>query len=117
MAWLGLEGSRALVIGAGGLGAACARGLAEAEAHLAVVDVDEAKLKALRDDSSLADVDVHVIPADVMTSTACEEAVQAAADVLGGLDVLVHAVGTNDRRAVVDTPDETWERILTLNLS
>jgi gluconate 5-dehydrogenase len=117
MTWLGLEGSRALLIGAGGLGAACARGLAEAEARLAVVDVDEAKLKALRDDPILADVDVHTIPADVTTSTACEEAIRAAADALGGLDVLVHAVGTNDRRAVVDTPDETWERILALNLS
>ncbi|MGY4743216.1 SDR family NAD(P)-dependent oxidoreductase [Streptomyces sp. ATMOS53] len=117
MTWLGLEGSRALVIGAGGLGAACARGLADADAHLAVVDADEAKLKALRDDPALADVDVHVIPADVTTSTACDEAVRAAADALGGLDVLVHAVGTNDRRAVVDTPDETWERILALNLS
>src|SRR3954447_9604449 len=117
MAWLGMEGSRALVIGAGGLGAACARGLADAGAQLAVVDVDEAKLKALRDDPALADVDVHVIPADVTASKACEEAVRAATEALGGLDVLVHAVGTNDRRAVVDTPDETWERILTLNLS
>jgi gluconate 5-dehydrogenase len=117
MTWLGLEGSRALVIGAGGLGAACARGLAEAEARLAVVDVDEAKLKALRDDPILADVDVHTIAADVTTSAACEEAIRAAAESLGGLDVLVHAVGTNDRRAVVDTPDETWERILALNLS
>jgi gluconate 5-dehydrogenase len=115
--WLGLEGSRALVIGAGGLGAACARGLAEADAHLAVVDVDEAKLKDLRDDPALADVDVHMIQADVTTSTGCDEAVRAAAAALGGLDVLVHAVGTNDRRAVVDTPDETWERILALNLS
>ncbi|WP_181801199.1 SDR family NAD(P)-dependent oxidoreductase [Streptomyces shenzhenensis] len=117
MGWLGLEGSRALVMGAGGLGAACARGLAEAGARLAVVDVDEARLKALRDDPALVDTEVHVLPADVTTSTACESAVLTAADALGGLDVLVHAVGANDRRAVVDTPDEVWERIVTLNLS
>jgi NAD(P)-dependent dehydrogenase (short-subunit alcohol dehydrogenase family) len=39
------------------------------------------------------------------------------ADELAGLDVLVHAVGTNDRRPVVDVADEVWERIVTLNLS
>jgi gluconate 5-dehydrogenase len=117
MGWLELEGRRALVMGAGGLGVACARGLAEAGARLAVMDVDEAKLKALRDDPVLSDSDVRVFPADVTTSRACEEAIAAAADELGGLDVLVHAVGTNDRRPVVDVPDEVWERIVTLNLS
>nr|WTB11178.1 SDR family oxidoreductase [Streptomyces antimycoticus] len=117
MEWLGLEGRRALVMGAGGLGAACARGLAEAGARLAVVDVDAAKLKALRDEPVLADAGVRVFPADMTTSEACDEAVTAVAGELGGLDVLVHAVGTNDRRPVVDTPDEVWERILTLNLS
>ncbi|WP_416972138.1 SDR family NAD(P)-dependent oxidoreductase [Streptomyces sp. 4F14] len=117
MGWLGLEGRRALVLGAGGLGAACVRGLAEAGAHPAVVDVDESRLRALRDDPTLADSDVQVFPADVTTSAKCEKAVTAVADELGGLDVVVHAVGTNDRRPVVDTPDEVWERILTLNLS
>jgi len=117
MGWLGLEGHRALVMGAGGLGVACVRGLVEAGARVAVVDVDEAKLKALRDDPALAGAEVRVFPADVTGSEACERAVTAAADALGGLDVLVHAVGTNDRRPVVDVPDEVWERILTLNLS
>ena len=117
MGWLGLEGRRTLVIGAGGLGAACVRGLAEAGARLAVVDVDEARLKSLVDDPVLADTDLYVVPTDVTTSKACEGAVTAAADALGGLDVLVHAVGVNDRRPVVETPDEVWERILTLNLS
>ncbi|MER5795126.1 SDR family NAD(P)-dependent oxidoreductase [Streptomyces sp. NPDC059627] len=117
MGWLELEGRRALVMGAGGLGAACARGLADAGARLAVVDVDEARLKSLRDDPALADTDVRVLPADVTTSEACEEVIGVAAAELGGLDVLVHAVGTNDRRPVLDTPDEAWERIVTLNLS
>ncbi|MEU1182462.1 SDR family oxidoreductase [Streptomyces sp. NPDC005820] len=117
MGWLGLDGSRALVMGAGGLGAACVRGLAEAGARLAVVDVDESRLKALRDAPALADADLRVFRADVATSEGCEEVVASAAAELGGLDVLVHAVGTNDRRPVVDTPDEVWERILALNLS
>ena len=117
MGWLGLEGRRALVMGAGGLGAACVRGLADAGARVAVVDVDEARLKAVRDDPALVEADVRVFPADVTTSGACEEAVTAVAGELGGLDLLVHAVGTNDRRPVLDVPDEVWDRIVTLNLS
>lgn len=117
MGWLGFEERRALVIGAGGLGTACARALAETGARVAVVDADETRLNALRDDPALAAADVRTLTADLISSDACERAVATAARELGALDVLVHAVGTNDRRPVVDTPDEVWDRILTLNLS
>ncbi len=117
MEWLGLNGRKALVMGAGGLGAACARALAEAGASVLVVDVDVTKLKELRADPGLAAADARVVSADLASSEACEAAVQGAAEELGGLDMLVHAIGTNDRRPVVDTPDEVWERVVTLNLS
>ncbi|OIJ64958.1 SDR family NAD(P)-dependent oxidoreductase [Streptomyces mangrovisoli] len=117
MDWLGLGGRRALVLGAGGLGASCVRELAAVGARVAVVDVDEARLKALREDSALSSAALRTVCADVASSAGCEEAVTAAADGLGGLDVLVHAVGTNDRRPVLDMPDEVWDRIVTLNLS
>jgi gluconate 5-dehydrogenase len=117
MGWLGLDGRRVLVMGAGGLGVACVRGMVEAGAQVAIVDVDKARLDALRGELRAAGTDVQVFPADLTTSEACEAAVESAADGLGGLDVLVHAVGTNDRRPVLDTPDEVWDHILTLNLS
>ncbi|MFJ8107907.1 SDR family NAD(P)-dependent oxidoreductase [Streptomyces sp. NPDC096132] len=115
--WLGFEERRALVVGAGGLGAVCVRGLAETGARLMVVDADETRLKALREDPALAAAGIRTLTADLSSSAACEEAVTTAARELGGLDVLVHAVGTNDRRPVLETPDEVWDRILTLNLS
>ena len=117
MGWLGLEGGRALVVGAGGLGTACAAGLADAGARVVVVDVDRQRLRDLGEDARWRDAEVHTVAADVTSSASCDEAVATAAGLLGGLDVLVHAVGTNDRRAVLETPDEVWDRILTLNLS
>ena len=36
---------------------------------------------------------------------------------LGGLDILIHAVGINDRRPVLGTDRATWDRILSINLS
>ncbi|GAA3613498.1 SDR family oxidoreductase [Nonomuraea rosea] len=117
MDWLGLSGRKALVMGAGGLGAACAKGLAQAGAAVTVVDVDAARLKELQADPHLGAAGIRVIRADLAAAAACEAAVTSAAAELGGLDVLVHAVGVNDRRPVVDTPDEVWDRIVTLNLS
>ncbi|MGD6741806.1 SDR family NAD(P)-dependent oxidoreductase [Streptomyces sp. BH106] len=112
-----MEGTRALVLGAGGLGKECAAGLAAAGSRLVLVDVDEDTLKSAQEDLREAGAEVRTLAADLTTSKGCDQAVSNAADLLGGLDVLVHAVGTNDRRPVVDTPDEVWERIVTLNLS
>ncbi|MFF5497826.1 SDR family NAD(P)-dependent oxidoreductase [Streptomyces aquilus] len=117
MGWLGLNDECALVFGAGGLGAACARGLIADGARLVVVDVDEARLKGFREDPRVAEAEVHTLVADATSPASCNEVVTSAAGLLGGLDVLIHAVGTNDRRPVLETPDEVWDRILTLNLS
>jgi len=108
--WLGLEGRRVLVAGAGGIGAACAAAFADAGSGVAVVDVSEAQL---------ATVDERVLPLteDLGTAEGCERAVSAAADQLGGLDVLVHAVGINTRIPVLDIDDELWQRILEVNLT
>ncbi|PRY45003.1 SDR family NAD(P)-dependent oxidoreductase [Umezawaea tangerina] len=104
----GLRGRTALVAGAGGIGAAAATALAEAGASVVVADVDEQRLAAL----------AGVVPlhADLTTADGSRECVGKAAAILGGLDVFVHAVGTNDRRPVLDTPDDVWERIVALNL-
>jgi gluconate 5-dehydrogenase len=115
MTWLGLNGRKALVFGAGGLGAACAAGLAEAGADLAVVDADATRLEELT--SAPGCGGASTIVADLTTASACERAVTDGVGQLGGLDMLVHAVGMNDRRPLIDTPDEVWERIITLNLS
>lgn len=108
--WLGLEGRRVLVAGAGGIGAACAAAFADAGSSVAVVDVSDAQLATL-DDRVIRLVE------DLSTSEGCERAVSAAANKLGGLEVLVHAVGINTRTPVLDVDDELWQRILDVNLT
>jgi gluconate 5-dehydrogenase len=107
--WLGLSGRKALVAGAGGIGSGIAVALAEAGAAVVVADVDETRLSAL---------EAHATPlkADLSSPRGSRGCVAQAAGLLGGLDIFVHAVGVNDRRPVLQTPDEVWDDIVTLNL-
>jgi gluconate 5-dehydrogenase len=109
--WLGLTGRRAVVAGAGGIGATLAAALAGAGAEVAVLDRDEQRLAAIAGDH------VHPIVADLTSGGACRDAMAGAEKVLGGVEVFVHAVGMNDRRPVLDTPDELWDKIIAINLS
>ncbi|WP_329131296.1 SDR family NAD(P)-dependent oxidoreductase [Streptomyces sp. NBC_00670] len=111
-------GTRALVAGAGGIGGAVTTALAEAGADVVVLDRDTGQLdKLARERVDGTSGAVTGLTADVTSADACREAVAGAAERLGGIDVFVHAVGTNDRRPVLETPDEVWERIVALNLS
>ncbi len=98
-----------LVAGAGGIGAACAEAFLQAGARVLIADQNTERLAAFAGTASIA--------ADLTTTDGCEQAVRAARTELGGLDVLVHAVGINHRVPVLDTLDEDWDRILDVNLS
>ena len=104
-------GTRALVAGAGGIGATVARALAGAGAAVVVLDVDKDGL------DRATTGDMTGLAADLTSADACRTAVDEAVRLLGGLDVFVHAVGVNDRRPVLETPDEVWERLLAVNLT
>jgi gluconate 5-dehydrogenase len=108
--WLGLDRRRVLVAGAGGIGAACAAAFRDAGAQVAVADVSPERLAAL--DESLT-----ALTEDLSTTDGCERAVTETVRRLGGLDVLVHAVGTNHRVPVLDVDDDVWQRIIDVNLS
>jgi len=114
--WLGLAGSRVLVAGAGGIGAACARAYAGAGASVAVVDRDQRTLDALGEDFAAVGADVALIRADLTAHGAGSAVVAEAVERLGGLDVLLHAVGINDRRPILEFTEDEWDDILRVNL-
>lgn len=112
--WLGLDGARVLVAGAGGLGSACVRGFLDAGARVVVTDRDGARLKDLAGELDLADE--SLVEADLLAPGAAAGIVDRAVEVLGGLDVVVHSIGINDRRPILDISSEDWNRILDVNL-
>ena len=117
MDWLGLCGRGALVVGAGGLGAACAEALAAQGARVVLCDIDSGKLGRLSRQITGAGGWAGTVQADLRSAEDSRTAVSAATDQLDRLDIFVHAVGRNDRRPVLDLDDDAWESLVTLNLS
>lgn len=116
--WLGLSGSRVLVAGAGGIGAACVQGFVAQGASVLVVDRDADRLEVVAKEATESSPggSIETLALDLTTGDAGTIAVTDALDRLGGLDVLVHAVGVNDRRPVLDFTVEEWEQMLRINL-
>ena len=116
--WLGLSGARVLVAGAGGIGAACAEGFAGQGAQLLVVDRDAERLGLVAKEIGDAHPEavVETLAIDLTDPGAGATAVERALDLMGGLDVLIHAIGVNDRRPVLDFTVEEWEKVLRVNL-
>ena len=110
--WLGLEGDRVLVAGgAGTIGAALVDGFLGAGAAVAVVDVDRTRLDALGERVAV------LVSADLRDPGACRDAVDAAGEGLGGIDVFIHCAGINDRKPIEDYSDGEWDDIVAVNLS
>src|SRR5262245_49917945 len=99
---LGLNGKRVLVAGgSAGIGMATARLMAGEGAALAIA--------SRHPEAAAAELGVTGIAADLSSAAGCEAAVAAAVEALGGLDVLVNAVGTAHIGAFEEVPDERWQ--------
>lgn len=113
-----LEGKRGIVTGAGsGIGRETARVLVREGARVGLIDIDGDAVTGLADE--LGSVAL-ALPADVRDEGQIENAVAAALDAWGGLDVVVGAAGISligeDERA--DRLDlEVWQRTIDVNLT
>ena len=105
-----LAGARALVTGgARGIGRAVADRLAADGARVAVVDVDLATGGTPSGHLEMA--------ADVADPVALAAAVDAAADALGGLSILVNNAGFGTAKAIDRYDDAEWARLVGVNLT
>lgn len=110
----GLQGRVALVTGgASGIGRAVARRLGDEGCRVAVVDID---VEGARATAGELGEDACALQADVSYLAAVREAVAAAERQLGPIDVLVSCAGWDLVQPFVDSTEETWDRVITVNL-
>jgi 2-deoxy-D-gluconate 3-dehydrogenase len=114
-----LTGKTAFVTGASrGIGRAIAAALAQAGADVALVARTAEGLADTADDVTAAGRRAVVIPADVTSQAEVSDAVAAAIDQLGHVDIVVNnAGGSNFMVSFRDLRLSGWDKLLKLNLT
>jgi NAD(P)-dependent dehydrogenase (short-subunit alcohol dehydrogenase family) len=102
--------------GASGIGAAVVRAFLDEGAKVAIADVQiDAALALVA--SSAAGERVAAFRLDVAAPADARGVVAAAAERLGGLDILVNSAGVREIAAATDLDEAEWNRVLAINLS
>ncbi|QDU28500.1 3-oxoacyl-[acyl-carrier-protein] reductase FabG [Anatilimnocola aggregata] len=114
-----LKGRTALITGGSkGIGKACARGLAEAGANIAISARTEDELKkAAAEIGKGLDVKVEYFIADMGDRDEVKKLADAVLAKMGRVDVLFNNAGSNKPQNLVDTTMDTWDSILELNFT
>jgi NAD(P)-dependent dehydrogenase (short-subunit alcohol dehydrogenase family) len=103
-----------ITAGASGIGRATARAFSAAGASLFVCDIDEKALAALAKELPR----VTVGRCDMARRADIEAMVPAAAEALGGLDVLINNAGIAGLTLPVEQyPPDDWDKVLAVNLT
>jgi 3-oxoacyl-[acyl-carrier protein] reductase len=113
-----LEGRTAVVTGASrGIGRAICLRLAEAGANIAGIDVI---MESLEETGRLVvekGVQFKALQADVSKLDQVQDAVNAAAEAFGSVDVMVNNAGITRDNLLVRMPPEDWDSVIAINLT
>ena len=117
-----LAGRVALVFGAGsdgdgwGNGKAAAAAYARAGARVVAVDRLHAAAQVTSDTIRSEGHEATAVAADVTRWADVQRAVQAALDAYGRIDILHNNVGITSQGGPVETSEETWDRVMEVNV-
>lgn len=114
----GLKGMNAVVIGGTGvLGGAIATCLARAGARVAVVGRSEERGEQRVQEIRTLGGEAQFLKGDVSSRADIEAIHSSAMQAFKRVDILVNGAGVNSAQPFFDIDDETWNRLLTTNLT
>lgn len=115
---LGLQGRVAIVGGASrGLGRACAMGLAQEGARVAISSRGAQPLQATAQEiRSATGAEVLAVPGDLSSLADIQDLIQRTVDHFGRLDVVISNSGGPPEGRAVDTSEDNWERAIQMAL-
>lgn len=118
----GLRDKVAIIAGGGavgdgiGNGRAAAMLLARAGTKVLVVDLDAKLAQRTVEMIQAEGGTAAALAADLTRPVECQRMVEAALDQFGRLDFLDNNVGISSKGSVVDEPQETWQRMMQVNV-
>lgn len=114
---MSIAGKVALVTGAGqGIGRAIALRLASDGADIAIIDLDDAKMKAVADDVKKLGRKATTFRADVAKRDDVYAAVDRAEKELGGFDIMVNNAGIAQVQPLLEVTPEEVTKIIKINV-
>lgn len=112
-----LEGKVAVVTGgAQGIGRAIALGLAREGARVAVADLQEKKARQVAEELHAMGAASLAVPVDVSDEASVNVLAERTLVRFGRVDILVNVAGIYPRSPVAEMSEETWDRVLDVNL-
>lgn len=114
---LGLKGKKAAITGSSqGIGNAIANALANEGCDIALSARGEERLGQAASEIEAKGVKAVAVVADLSSEAGCKKFIDAAADGLGGIDILINNVGGMIPGNLDSLTEEIWATVLSVNL-
>jgi NAD(P)-dependent dehydrogenase (short-subunit alcohol dehydrogenase family) len=112
-----LKGKAAMITGGGsGIGRATARLFAQAGARVAIADINSAGGEETRGLITAEEGEAFFVHADVAKVSDAESLIRTVVERFGRLDIVVNNAGVELPKSLLDTSEEDWERVITIDL-
>lgn len=112
-----LKGKVVVFTGAGGgIGSALVKSLAAVGATVALCDINEEALSEIQKEIEAKDGQASSHKLDVTNQTSIKDCIEEIGSKYGRIDILVNCAGINKREGFMDVQEETYDRMMNINL-
>lgn len=114
---MSLKGKKAFITGgAGGIGASIAKGLLEAGADVAIVDIDMEKANKVVKELSSVGGKIIAVKADLTTEEGTNKMIEEIVEKFGRIDIAFANAGITSNTPAEDMSFDEWKKVIDINL-